>query len=212
MKNLIIIVLSLTLGAPSAFAAYGDIAISGKSATYLFNQLASRAEGVSKSAGKSPLGSRVEYSALYNLLQCSLKHGWVMETFSCHFPETDSDDIAGVKVLSGGGQTSDAIEEVSAAVNKTAILPITGVSASRLFNKLVQLDGKDKTFYKKEGVTRFLKNKFVGVGIAELYCQQTIGKVLGDNYSCVVLNTTVADSNARTQVVTDQPLQPKYHR
>lgn len=201
------IVLLSTLCASAAQAT--EVQFAGTSASYIFDRLSTRAEGVTKRKNSPSKLRSIEKVSLYNLIECERQQIWMWKSYSCSLGDSNNQDILGVDLESVGQDAlSDAIGEVNRAFNRQTTLPLGGMSASRLFSKLLALRYKDKTFYVKQGTTRILKRDFVGLGIDEVYCQMTHG-ILGDSYRCFIFDTTIADSNVTSIGPKPRPGRPQ---
>jgi hypothetical protein len=193
--------------------AQADVSFSGKSAEYMFDVLSNRGNVVSTTAGRSILRSPLERKLLHpgqRLMECQAKSGWVFKTYFCSFPGTDAYDIVGRKTINLSSSDSqefddilNALVELDWELNRTRALQITGRSAERLFTKLNGLTKEtDSTVFRRTGKSPWLGRPVAGVGINEMYCQRTDGRVF-TSYKCVVRGITVADSNAPLNVITD---------
>ena len=195
------IALSVCLLTYSQAFALGEITFGGQSAKFTVSTVAAKA---TKSTDKSLFGSAVDVYTLGSLLVCRVKHGWVMESATCYFPGTSSTDILGTHVIdTSSDELTNSLSALNNVSNLSAKLRFAGASASRMYLVVSQLEGKDPGFYRQTGTTTVLKNPFDGVGTAEIYCQKTTGRILGERFQCVVPYATTADSNAPAVVVTD---------
>lgn len=183
-------------------AQASPVKFGGDSAKFYFSQLSNRAEGVTRGAKKSLLGSAIDTLSLFDVMECQVKHGWVFESYKCQLLDTRSEDIQGRKAYTNETSTDldNSISDLINSHNEHASLKVGGVSAERLWAKLSKLSS-EKGYFTKSGRTRILKNPYEVIGIAEFYCTKTEGRILGTSVKCTVPNVTLSDSNAPSEEI-----------
>jgi len=178
-------------------AASAQIEFKGNSGKLMYMELSQRSNTQHWNAANL-LGHSVDLVGYRDLIQCKVKAGkkGLEDNYVCALPGTDPKDIVSSYVANE--PYDDVADNISNFQNENFLqspLVIVGMSAARLYKALTH-QTQDPTFIRQQGQTQTHHHSVEVVAINEMFCQVIHRAVFDVEYTCLLGNVAMPDSNA----------------